>query len=197
MGSVIFNLVGFAILGAVIYVLDRNFGVSFRRGVYNATHGTKLRREDERGFVYKRLMKARVGFAALLMTTKVVIAVFFQHQEPFSEVLESALQMVALVAGFYGGPFADRLAGNTNAFLDKVETIENRVEKGETTLAKEAAKVARDAGDRFRSTVSGISTADAPSSTTPVQNPPDQPKAPEPPPVDTGKGLDDFLGRKG
>ena len=178
-----YMLLAFVGIGSILYVVDRVFGVSVKRGLYNATHGIKLAARNERGFVYRIGIKSRVSFATTLVAVQLLLGVFVFHLNPASEILWSIVAIPCLVGGFYLGPYLDRLFGNANALLDQAETLEQRIERGETTLGQEAGRVARTAGDRLRSTVTGEK---------PVTPAPD-PKEPEPVEPDPKKAYEKFV----
>jgi len=196
------SFIALVIIGAILHVVDMNWGVAFKRMLWNMTHSKrdKMPKDRECGFIFNRLAKARARAAVVVAIVATFVGTWYGHANPLLEVLSIIPATVALVIGFYLGQPLARLLGMTETVLERVEGVEKRVAKGETTWKSEATTAARGAGERLRERVAGIDTPpDAapltvPTSPTATKEPPpaEKPKPVEPDPADA---IRKFTGR--
>ena len=123
--------------GAILYVLDRHAGVGIYRWWHDITHKNRLPVSEDRGFIYQRKANAKFTFAIVVTLIQNALLIWRAGTNPLAAAISIPVEVVALLIGFYLGPFLNRLWERRRPVLDVVD----RIESGETTVAGEARKV--------------------------------------------------------
>lgn len=186
------------IVGAILFVLDHAMGVRFRQFIWRLTHDKRAKVPDHlhHGFIYGRHIKSRAKVAAFVMLIETALTIMFTPGvNPFIELVTAIIDIPILLLGFYMGPALEEVLRLVGLTLDKVEEVEKRIERGETSIGGEFTSVVDGTRLKIRARVdeyAGVPRSNpGPSVPPPVTTPP-APVAPEPDPTD---GLNSFIGR--
>jgi len=175
----IVQLVGLLVLGALLYVGDRVFGVAIKRALWNLTHSpqNQMTKSQERGFIYGRLVRGRLFTISTLVFIQLLVGFFLMQADLTVHLLWSLMGIVLVTIGTYFGPLLDKMFGVADTSLGRIEDVESRIQRGDTTLGAEAGSVARNAAHQVRERMypGSVSTS----------TPTSQPSAPPPPPAST------------
>jgi hypothetical protein len=199
------SVLGFLlVVGAILYVLDRFAGTAIKRFFWALTHDKRTRMPDHlrTGFIFGQHIRTRAKVAAFIALGETALSITFGNVNPFLEIITSIIDIPVLLAGFYLGPILLRLLGVADAVLERVEDVELRIEKGETTLGSEVRGVAGVVNERARARFDDVidraqetikpyrvdTSAGRPDSVIPTP-----PPEPEP---DPQEGFDNFLGKR-
>lgn len=123
--------------GMILYVLDRHVGIKIYRWWYGLTHKNPLPSDKDRGFIYERRANARFTFAMTLILIQNGLIVWRGFVNPLSTIVSIPFEVVAILIGFYAGPFLNGLWERKDPILEVVD----RIESGETSIPYEAKKV--------------------------------------------------------
>lgn len=123
-------LIVLLVIGAACYVADRRIGTGIYRWWHDMTSKKKLGKDTDVGFLYNRRARARFSVAVFLGVVHSVAAVWFSHVSPVVQLITFAVEVPALMAGFYLGPIAYRLWERKDPLLDVVDDLE----QGKTTV---------------------------------------------------------------
>lgn len=129
--------------GAVAYTVDRRAGTRLYRWWYDLTHKDPLPEGADRGFIYERRANARFSTATVIAIAQSALAFWSGATSPVWAVIYTVLQIPVLLAGFYAGPFANRLWERKQPLLDVVDELES----GKTTVGE----IVHDTADALRS----------------------------------------------
>jgi len=188
------SLLFLLIFGAVLYVVDRVFGVAVKRWFWSLTHDkrTRLPKDEEQGFIYRRHARSRFNVALVIMVIETALSIAVFRYNPLLEILSAVLDLPVLMIGFYLGPLLDMAFGHVDRGLDRIENLEERIDSGKTTLSGEVTGAFRNAGTRVRETVYPDSKSKEPQEPS-ADKSPEKPGQEEP---DPKTSFDDFIGRK-
>lgn len=181
------SLIFLVVMGAILYVADRKFGPGIKNFFRKRSGGVRT----EQGFIYGRHARARMNVALLIAAIETLSAIVIGHYNPFYELLNSVVDIVALMVGFYLGPILDRALGHVDTALDAAERLEERIESGQSTLRTEVGSAMSSAADKVRSRMYPTNT---PVHQTDASTTPAQPQVPSEP--DPQKAFDSYVKRK-
>lgn len=131
----------FLFAGAILYIIDRAFGRRVYRWWYDMTHEHPLDAEHQIGFIYGRKADARFFAAVAVTLVQGTIAIAHDESTLPNEVLSMLIEVPCLMAGFYVGPWLDRLWGGRS----KVFTAVDQFESGERVLTDELQELSKKA----------------------------------------------------
>lgn len=139
------TLVVLLLVGAILYAVDRRFGVAFYRWWHNLTSANPLSEGEETGFLYRRNARARFSAATAVALLGNGVLWWFGHHGVFGVMFSTILTVVGLMAGFYLGPLLDRLWTRKDPLLDVIDKFES----GERHLNEEVKSFAAKMRGRF------------------------------------------------
>jgi hypothetical protein len=180
MTTFIAQVVGLLVLGAMLYVGDRVFGVGIKRVLWNATHSpkNKMKKEQEVGFIYGQRVRMRLFTVTTLMALQFAVSFILLHLELTGLMFWSVVGVVVMTVGTYLGPFLDKMFGVADVSLKRIEVVEERISRGDTTLRDEFVGAAQTAAERARSS---FRVADPPASEPTAASKPAAPSEPAEP----------------
>lgn len=124
--------------GMLAYTLDRRWGVAAMHWWNGVTSETPPKPEELKGFIYQRKANWRSGTAVGVILGQNAILFFTGQISPFISVVSVFPEFFVMMAGFYLGPWLDRLWTRKQPILDVIDKLES----GETTVGKELKHVA-------------------------------------------------------
>lgn len=124
--------------GMLAYVLDRHIGTKVVYWWNGATSEAPPSAGEIKGLIYRRKAHMRLTMAITLTLIQNGLLFFTGIIHPLISIISIPFELVALMAGFYAGPWLDRLWSRKQPILDVIDKLES----GETTVSKELKHVA-------------------------------------------------------
>lgn len=124
--------------GMLTYVLDRHIGTKVIYWWNGATSEAPPSADEIKGFIYRRKAHMRLTTAIIITLIQNGLLFFAGMVHPLTSVVSVPFELIALMIGFYAGPWLDRLWSRKQPILDVIDKLES----GETTVSKELKHVA-------------------------------------------------------
>ena len=117
-------LMSLIIIGAIWSALDRSYGVRLRAWFYNMTNENPIDASRVTGFIHKRKASARFTVACVLAVTQSALVVVLGLGTSLAEFYSVFLEVPALMAGFYLGPWLAEFWSRRESLLGFVDELE-------------------------------------------------------------------------